>query len=244
MTPPDPADPRRRPISPRLLLIAGLFVATLVTSNIIAVKLAALGPFTVPAAIVIFPLSYLFGDVLTEVWGYATARMVIWTGFAANIVAVCFVAIAVAVPSSPAYPNGDAYSAVLAMTPRIVVASLVAYVCGEFLNSYVLARLKLATGGRFLWVRTIGSTLVGQGVDTLIFISIAFAGVLPFPVLRTVVRDQWILKVLYEVVATPVTYAVVTWLKRREGVDAYDRGTDFRPVPLSTLRAWVGGIAR
>jgi queuosine precursor transporter len=234
----------QRAVSPRLLLVAGLFVATLVTSNIIAVKRAALGPFTVPAAIVIFPLAYLFGDVLTEVWGYATARMVIWTGFAANIVAVCFVAIAVAVPSSPAYPNGGAYSAILGMTPRIVIASLVAYLCGEFLNSFVLAKLKVATRGRMLWTRTIGSTLVGQGVDTVIFISIAFAGVLPFPVLRTVIRDQWILKVLYEIVATPLTYAVVSWLKRREGVDAYDRTTNFNPVPLSALRTWVGGIAR
>jgi uncharacterized integral membrane protein (TIGR00697 family) len=221
-----------RAISPRLLLVAGLFVAALVTSNIIAVKIAALGPFTVPAAVVIFPLSYLFGDVLTEVWGYATARIVIWTGFAANIVAVCFIAIAVAVPSSPAYPNGSAYSAVLGMTPRIVIASLVAYLCGEFLNSFVLAKLKLFTDGRLLWTRTIGSTLVGQGVDTVIFISIAFAGVLPFPVLRVVIRDQWIIKVLYEIVATPLTYAVVTWLKRHEGVDAYDRGTNFNPLAL------------
>jgi queuosine precursor transporter len=226
-----------RAVSPRLLLVAGLFVATLVTSNVIAVKLTALGPFTVPAAIVIFPLAYLFGDVLTEVWGYATARLVIWTGFAANVVAVCFVAIAVAVPSSPAYADGDAYSSVLGMTPRIVVASLVAYLCGEFLNSFVLAKLKLATRGRMLWTRTIGSTLVGQGVDTVVFISIAFAGVLPFPVLRTVIRDQWILKVLYEIVATPLTYAIVTWLKRREGVDAYDRDTNFSPLAL-------GGLAR
>ncbi|HEV7679245.1 MAG TPA: queuosine precursor transporter [Candidatus Dormibacteraeota bacterium] len=234
----------QRAISPRLLLVAGLFVATLVTSNIIAVKLTALGPFTVPAAIVIFPLAYLFGDVLTEVWGYATARMVIWTGFAANIVVVCFIAIAVAVPSSPAYPNGDAYSAILGMTPRIVIASLVAYLCGEFVNSFILARLKIATRGRFLWTRTIGSTLIGQGLDTVIFISIAFAGVLPFPVLRAVMRDQWILKVLYEIVATPLTYAIVAWLKRREGVDAYDHHTNFNPVPLSALRSWVGGIAR
>lgn len=232
----DPTRPQRA-ISPRLLLVAGLFVATLVTSNIIAVKLTALGPFTVPAAIVIFPLAYLFGDVLTEVWGYATARMVIWTGFAANIVVVCFIAIAVAVPSSPAYPNGDAYSTILGMTPRIVVASLVAYLCGEFVNSFVLAKLKVATSGRFLWARTIGSTLIGQGIDTVIFISIAFAGVLPFPVLRAVMRDQWILKVLYEIVATPLTYAIVTWLKRREGVDAYDRDTNFSPLAL-------GGLAR
>jgi hypothetical protein len=217
-------------VSPRLLLVAGLFVAALVASNIIAVKIAALGPFTVSAAVVIFPLSYLFGDVLTEVWGYATARLVIWTGFAANIVAVCFVAIAVAVPSSPAYSNGDAYSAVLGMTPRIVVASLVAYLCGEFLNSFVLAKLKVFTSGRMLWTRTIGSTLIGQGVDTIIFISIAFAGTLPLPILRVVIRDQWIVKVLYEIAATPLTYAVVTWLKRREGIDAYDRATNFNPL--------------
>jgi len=232
----EPTRPQRA-ISSRLLLVAGLFVATLVTSNIIAVKLAALGPFTVPAAIVIFPLSYLFGDVLTEVWGYATARVVIWTGFAANVVAVCFVAIAVAVPSSPAYPDGGAYSAILGMTPRIVIASLVAYLCGEFINSFVLAKLKIATGGRMLWMRTIGSTLLGQGVDTVIFISVAFGGTLPFAVLRVVMRDQWLLKVFYEIVATPLTYAVVTWLKRREGIDTYDRSTNFNPLAL-------GGLAR
>ena len=229
-----PESPRSsRAVSPRLLLVAGLFVATLVTSNIVAVKLTALGPFTVPAAIVIFPLAYLFGDVLTEVWGYAVARMVIWTGFAANIIVVCFIAIAVAVPASPAYPDGKAYSAVLGMTPRIVIASLVAYLCGEFVNSFVLAKLKIATGGRFLWTRTIGSTLIGQGIDTVVFISIAFGGVLPVAVLRVVMRDQWILKVLYEVVATPLTYAVVTWLKRREGIDTYDTATDFNPLRVA-----------
>ncbi|MBV8194470.1 MAG: queuosine precursor transporter, partial [Candidatus Dormibacteraeota bacterium] len=181
--------------SPLLLGVAALFVATLVTSNIIAVKVADVGPFTVPAAIVIFPLAYLFGDVLTEVWGYATARAVIWTGFLANIVVVLFIAAAIAVPPDSHYPNQTAYAAVLGETPRLVLASLVAYLCGEFLNAFVLARLKLATHGRFLWTRTIGSTLLGQGVDSAVFISIAFAGVLPWSVLLVIIRDLWVVKV-------------------------------------------------
>jgi queuosine precursor transporter len=225
--------------SPLLLAVSSLFVATLVASNIIAVKIAAVGPFSVPAAIVIFPLAYLFGDVLTEVWGYRVARMVIWTGFLANIVVVLFIAAAIAIPSDPHYTDQSAYSRVLGESPRLVAASLTAYLFGEFLNAFVLARLKLATRGRMLWTRTIGSTLVGQGVDSAVFITLAFAGTQPWSLLLVIIRDVWIVKVLYEVIATPITYALVTMLKRVEGVDVYDRDTRFAPIPLASLRALV-----
>ena len=230
--------PTRTP-SPLLLAVSSLFVATLVASNIIAVKIAAVGPFSVPAAIVIFPLAYLFGDVLTEVWGYRVARMVIWTGFLANIVVVLFIAAAIAVPSDPHYTDQSAYSRVLGESPRLVAASLTAYLLGEFLNAFVLARLKVATRGRMLWTRTIGSTLVGQGVDSAVFITLAFAGTQPWSLLLVIIRDVWIVKVLYEVIATPITYALVTVLKRVEGVDVYDRDTRFAPIPLASLRALV-----
>jgi uncharacterized integral membrane protein (TIGR00697 family) len=212
-------------------------VATLVASNIIAVKVADVGPLTVPAAIVIFPLAYLFGDVLTEVWGYATARAVIWTGFLANIVVVLFIAAAIAIPADSHFPDQAAYARILGQTPRLVLASLAAYLCGEFLNAFVLARLKIFTNGRFLWMRTIGSTVIGQGVDSAVFITLAFAGVQPWSLLLVIIRDLWIVKVAYEILATPVTYAIVTFLKRVEGVDTYDRNTSFAPLPLRALRS-------
>ena len=230
--------------SPLLLGVSSLFVATLVASNIIAVKIAAVGPFSVPAAIVIFPLAYLFGDVLTEVWGYRVARTVIWTGFLANIVVVLFIAAAIAIPSDPHYTDQSAYSRVLGESPRLVAASLTAYLLGEFLNAFVLARLKVATRGRMLWTRTIGSTLVGQGVDSAVFITLAFAGTQPWSLLLVIIRDVWIVKVLYEVIATPITYALVTLLKRVEGVDVYDRDTRFAPIPLTALRSLVRGAPR
>ncbi|MFI5285653.1 MAG: queuosine precursor transporter [Candidatus Dormibacteria bacterium] len=232
--------PNRAP-SPLLLTISSLFVATLVASNILAVKIASVGPFSVPAAIVIFPLAYLFGDVLTEVWGYRVARMVIWTGFLANIIVVLFIAAAIAIPADPHYTDQAAYARVLGESPRLVLASLTAYLLGEFLNAFVLARLKIATRGRFLWTRTIGSTVIGQGVDSAVFISLAFAGVQPWSVLITIIRDVWVVKVLYEVIATPFTYALVTALKRLEGVDTFDRETKFAPIPLASVRARLRG---
>lgn len=240
------AQPRRSPqhSSPLLLAVAALFVATLVTSNVIAVKVADVGPLVVPAAIVIFPLAYLFGDVLTEVWGYTTARAVIWTGFLANVVVVLFIAAAVAIPADPHYADQAAYARVLGQTPRLVVASLAAYLCGEFLNSFVLARLKVATNGRWLWTRTIGSTLIGQGVDSAVFITLAFAGTQPWSLLLVIIRDLWLVKVVYEIVATPLTYAIVSALKRLEGVDTYDRSTNFAPIPVTALMTRLRGTAR
>jgi queuosine precursor transporter len=224
------------PASPRLLALGGLFVAILLTSNLVAVKLIAAGPFTLPAAIIVFPLSYLFGDVLTEVYGYATTRRVIWLGFACNLVFVAFILLAGALPGAAGAWDAQAqaaYQRILGFTPRLLAASFAAYVVGEFLNSFVMARLKIATRGRWLFTRTISSTVIGQGVDSAIFITGAFVGILPVPVLVSTILAQWAVKTAYEVVATPLTYAVVSYLKRREHLDAYDVGTDFNPFRLA-----------
>lgn len=217
--------------TPLYMVVAALFVTALITANIIAVKLVDLWGLVVPAGIIIFPLSYIFGDVLTEVYGYGAARRVIWLGFFCNLVAVVAIVVGQALPPAAFWAqNQTAYEAILGYSPRLLAASFLAYLLGEFANSFVLAKLKLATGGRWLWSRTISSTLVGQGLDSLVFITLAFAGQLPGPVLGLAVVTQWLLKSAYEAVATPLTYAIVTYLKRVEGLDVYDRDTSFSPV--------------
>lgn len=204
----------------RFVVVAALFVTALVVSNIIAVKLIQVSGRVFPAGLVIFPLSYLLGDVLTEVYGFRAARAVIWLGFGCNLLALGAIQVAIALPAAPFYEQEQAYEDVLGTTWRIFVASLTAYVVGELANAYVLARMKAATGGRFLWSRTIGSTIVGEGLDSAIFVSIAFAGTgagLANPILTT-----WAIKVAYETIATPLTYALVNYLKRAEGMDVYD----------------------
>ena len=212
------------------VVIASLFVTCLLTANIIAVKLITLFGFLVPAGIIVFPLSYLFGDVLTEVYGYAAARVVIWLGFACNLLAVLAFYLGGLAPAAPIWHQQAAYDIILGFTPRLLLASFTAYMVGEFVNAFVLARLKIATKGRWLWTRTIGSTLIGEGLDTLIFISIAFWGVIPSQLILTAILTQWTFKVVYEVLATPFTYWVVGFLKQRENLDTYDYQTNFSPV--------------
>jgi queuosine precursor transporter len=221
-----------------LPFITALFVTTLIISNIIAVKLANLGGLFVPAAVILFPIAYLFGDVLTEVYGYARARQVIWTGFFCNLVAVIAIWIGGLLPSAPFWSAGNfstpqtaqqAYQAILGFTPRLLLASFIAYLIGEFLNSFVLAKLKLKTAGRFLWILTIGSTIVGEGADSAIFITVAFIGIIPNGGLIQAILSQWFIKVAYETVATPFTYLIVNALKRAECEDYFDRDTDFNP---------------
>jgi hypothetical protein len=216
----------------RFVTCAALFVTCLLTANTIAAKLIVVGGVVLTAGIVIFPLSYVLGDVLTEVWGYAAARRVIWLGFACNALMVAAIWIGGAIPSAPFGASQLAYDEVLGQTPRILAASFVAYLVGEFANAFVLAKLKIATQGRWLWLRTIGSTVVGQALDSTVFVTLAFAGTMPGPTLAGVVVGQWIAKVLYEAAGTPLVYAVVGWLKAHEGVDAYDRETDFNPIRL------------
>jgi uncharacterized integral membrane protein (TIGR00697 family) len=216
----------------RFVTCAVLFVACLLTSNVIAAKLIAPGGLLLPAAVIVFPLSYILADVLTEVWGYAAARRVIWLGFAANALMVAAIWIGGELPPAPVWLAQAAYQEILGQTPRILVASFSAYLAGEFANAFVLAKLKVATGGRWLWLRTIGSTVVGQGLDSAVFITLAFAGTVAAPALLTIVVSQWLVKVGYEAAATPLTYAAVAWLKRREGVDPFDYETDFNPLRI------------
>lgn len=223
---------------PRYLdAITALFVTTLVVSNVIAGKLVAFTPVVVlPAAVILFPLTYILGDVLTEVYGYQRCRRVIWIGFGCNAVAVAAIAIGGALPPAGFWDGQDAYVRTLGAVPRIVAASFLAYLMGEFVNSFVLAKLKVATSGRLLWLRTVGSTVVGQLVDSGVFITVAFLGVLPADQVLWLVMAQWLFKVAYEAIATPLTYAVVGWLKRREGLDHFDARTDFTPLRFG-LRA-------
>lgn len=220
-------------VSSRFMLIAVAFVTCLIVSNITAVKLITVGGFVLPGAIIIFPITYIIGDVLTEVYGYAKARRVIWMGFLANIFAVATFAVVGVLPAAGFWGGQEAYDTILGATPRILGASLAAYLVGEFANAYVLARLKVATEGRFLWLRTIGSTVVGQSLDSAIFIVIAFSGILPTSVLILTIVVQAVAKTAYEALATPLTYLVVGWLKRAEGVDTYDRDVRFNPFAMT-----------
>jgi uncharacterized integral membrane protein (TIGR00697 family) len=216
----------------RFVACAALFVTCLLTANTIAAKLIVVAGVVLTAGIVIFPLSYVIGDVLTEVWGFHVARRVIWLGFACNVVMVAAIWLAGEIPSAPFGASQPAYDEVLGQTPRILVASFAAYLVGELANAFVLAKLKIATQGRYLWVRTIGSTVVGQAIDSVVFVTLAFAGTMPGPVLAGVVVGQWLVKVAYEAAGTPIVYPVVAWLKAREGIDTYDYDTDFNPIRL------------
>lgn len=210
--------------------VMAAFCVVLVLSNVVgAAKVATLGGLTFGAGILFFPLSYVLGDVLTEIYGYARARRVIWAGFGATVFAAVMCWVIVVMPPAPGWGGQEVYEAAFGQVWRIVGASVVAFWAGEFVNSYVLARMKILTAGRHLWSRTIGSTVFGQGVDSLIFYPLAFLGEWTTEQVVTVMLTNWGLKVLWEVVLTPVTYAVVDFLKRREGVDIYDEGTDFTP---------------
>lgn len=206
-----------------------LFVSSLLTANIIAVKLIEIGPFILPAGVVIFPVSYILGDILTEVYGFRWARRAIWLGFVGNLVAVIAIWIAGLLPSPAFWDSQDAYDAILGFTPRLLVASFVAYLVGEFANSTVLAKMKVWTQGRHLWARTISSTIIGQGLDSIVFVVIAFGGILIPAAIVATVLSQWVFKSAYEIMATPLTYLVVNKLKQVEGVDVYDTNTNMNP---------------
>ena len=221
-------------------LVMAAFVTVLICSNLIGpakiaqFELPVIGVFVMGAGALFFPISYVFGDVLTEVYGYARARKVIWAGFAGLAFASFMAAVVVALPPAPFWQHQEAYEVAFGSTWRIVAASMIAYFCGEFVNSYVLARMKILTAGRWLWTRTIGSTIAGEAVDSALFYPLAFygSGVIPDEKLPLVMVAQFIAKVGVEVVFTPVTYKVVAWLKRVEQEDYYDRGTDFNPFTL------------
>ena len=214
-------------------LITALFVAVLLTSNIASSKILDLGPFTFDGGTILFPVSYIFGDILTEVYGCRRSRRVIWVGFACAGLMAAVLALVGALPPAEGWENQEAYEAILGTTPRIVLGSLIAYFAGEFSNSYTLAKMKILTKGRWLWTRTIGSTLVGEGVDTLLFVTIAFAGTLPWPLFWSIIVSNYVFKVGLEAVMTPATYRVTNSLKRAEHEDVYDIDTNFSPFRLA-----------
>ena len=206
-----------------------IFVVVLMVSNLVGAKIVALGPFRISGAQLLFPITYIFGDIFTEVYGYAASRRAIWTGFLASALLSVMGLITVALPPAPGWPNQQAFEIVFHFVPRMVAASLIAYWAGEFTNAYIMAKLKLWTKGKHLWIRTIGSTVAGQFVDTVAVMVIAFGGSLNTDLIVTLIVSGYLGKVLYEAAATPLTYAVVDFLKRKEGVDVFDYGTDFSP---------------
>lgn len=214
------------------LYIAILFVTVLMISNTTAVKLVAFGPFVLSGAILVFPISYIFGDILTEVYGYRASRKIIWSGFAALILmSFCYWLVQI-LPAPAFWPHQGAYEAILGAVPRITLASMLAYFAGEFSNSYVLSKMKVWMEGKRLWLRTIGSTIVGEGVDSIIFVTVAFSGTMPVATMFTIIVSIYLFKVVYEVIATPLTLFIVNRLKTAEGIDVYDHGISYNPFVL------------
>jgi uncharacterized integral membrane protein (TIGR00697 family) len=216
----------------RFVIVTALFVTCLLTANIIGSKVFTIGFVSLPAAVVIFPFSYIFGDILTEVYGYAQARRVIWLGFFCNLIFVFFAWVGQILPSSAYWQNQSAYVAILGYTPRLLAASFLGYLVGEFTNSLILARMKILTKGKLLWTRTIGSTVVGEGLDSVIFITVAFWSTPVFTGL--LILQHWLAKVIIEVLATPLTYATVNSLKKSEGRDTFDTSTNLNPFSFGS----------
>lgn len=214
-------------------VITGIFVAVLIVSNIASTKIVSINGILFDGGTILFPFAYIFGDILTEVYGYARARRVIWTGFAALALTIATLAVVQYLPPAADWPNQASYEAVLGFIPRIVGASMVAYLVGEFLNSFVLAKMKLRSKGKDLWQRLIGSTFVGQAADTVIFTLLAFTGTLPVSALINIMLTVYVIKLALEVILLPLTYRIVTVLKRLERTDAFDKKTDFSPFNLS-----------
>jgi len=217
-----------------LSLITVVFISVLLVSNVASSKIVELFTFEFDGGTLLFPLSYILGDVLTEVYGYRRARRVIWLGMYMNVLMALIFMLIVWLPAAPGWENQGALELILGWTPRIVFASIVAYLVGEFVNSYIMAKIKVKMEGRRLWVRTISSTFVAQLLDSVIFVMIAFYGVLPFELVTSIIVANFIIKVGIEVVFTPVTYAAIGFLKKEEGIDVYDRDTNFNPFHLKS----------
>ncbi|MEL7587264.1 MAG: queuosine precursor transporter [Prolixibacteraceae bacterium] len=219
-----------------LFLVAGiLFAACMLIANILASKIIMIGPWAAPAGVVVFPLAYIINDVIVEVWGYGSARLIIWAGFGVNILAALFYMIGIALPSAPFYEGQEAFRMILGSSVRIVIASLIAYLAGSFLNAFVMSRFKLMTNGRNFSLRAIVSTVAGEGADSVIFISIAFAGIFPLKMILTMIVSQALLKIAYEIVVLPVTVLVVNKVKSLEGEDVFDRGVSYNPFRIKQI---------
>lgn len=205
------------------------FVSVLLISNIASTKIVDLGWFTFDGGTLLFPLGYIFGDILTEVYGYKNTKKIIWLGFLSALLMSVFFTIVGELPQAPLWDNQNAYDLILGQTPRIVLASLIAYLCGTFSNSFILAKIKVITNGSKLWIRTIGSTIIGELIDSVIFIIIAFWGILPYELIITLIISNYIFKTSIEILFTPITYKIINFLKKSEGEDFYDKNTNFNP---------------
>jgi queuosine precursor transporter len=219
-------------------ILTTMFVVILLVSNLVAQKVCAFGPvrghyFYASGALLLFPITYIFGDVFTEVYGFGASRRAIWLGFFGTSLLYALSATVIALPGAPGWNNQAAFNTVFGFLPRMLAASLIAYWAGEFANSYTMAKLKLLTNGEKLWTRTIGSTIVGQGVDTILVITLTFAGTYSGATLVKIIWQGYLAKVAYETLATPLTYLVVGWLKRSEHADAFDRNENFNPFSFS-----------
>ena len=219
-----------------LFMFSGiLFAICLLISNILATKIILIGSWAAPAGVLIFPIAYIINDVIVEVWGYQKARLIIWSGFAVNIMAVLFFTLALVVPAAPFWQNQDAFATILGSTPRIIAASLLAYLTGSFLNAFVMSKVKILMKGKDFSVRAILSTLVGEAADSFIFIIIAFAGNLPFNVLIGMIFTQACIKTVYEIVILPFTIVVVNWVKKVEGADTFDESISYNPFSINQI---------
>ncbi len=216
--------------------ITAFFVTVLIVSNIASCKIAQVGYFAFDGGMILFPLSYIFGDILTEVYGYARSRRVIWTGFLMMAIATGVFMIIGVLPPAADWDGQAAYEKILGLTPRIMLASMIAYFAGEFSNSYIMAVMKVAMEGKHLWMRTVGSTLVGEALDTVIFSLVAFAGVFPNELIISIIMTNYLFKVGVEVVLTPVTYGITGFLKNKEREDYFDEKTNFNPFKLGEGR--------
>ena len=219
-----------------LFMFAGiLFAICLLISNILATKIILIGSWAAPAGVLIFPIAYIINDVIVEVWGYQKARLIIWSGFAVNLLAAIFFTLAIVVPAAPFWQNQAAFSTILGNTPRIIAASLLAYLTGSFLNAFVMSKVKILMKGKDFSVRAILSTLVGEAADSFIFIIIAFAGNLPFNILIGMIFTQATIKTIYEIVILPFTIIVVKWVKKVEGVDTFDESISYNPFSINQI---------
>ena len=214
-------------------ILITMFVVILLVSNLVAQKIIRIGPFPISGALVLFPVTYIFGDIFTEVYGYGASRRAIWLGFCGTALMWGVGALIIALPADPAFHNQQAFITVFGILPRLLAASLIAFWAGEFANSYTMARMKLATHGRWLWSRTVGSTVVGQAVDTTLVVVLTFAGTYPISTLAKIAITSYLFKVVYEVLATPLTYLIVNFLKRTEHSDPFDAHTNFNPFRLA-----------
>ena len=219
-----------------LYMMAGiLFAACLLISNILASKIMMIGPWAAPAGVLVFPLAYIINDVITEVWGYGKARLIIWAGFAVNLLAVFFFTIGILASAAPFWEGQQAFATVLGNTPRIVAASLLAYLIGSFLNAWVMSKFKIMTRGKGFSLRAVLSTLAGEGADSVIFITVAFAGIFPVPALLTMVVTQALIKTVFEIVILPLTVIIVRKVKQAEGIDTFDFSVSYNPFRLKSV---------